>query len=321
MNSQSPPVPSGSPSPSRKLHGFAVFAACCAFCLIIAGGLVTSNDAGLSVPDWPLSYGKLMPPMVGGIFYEHGHRMVATFVGMLTVILAIWISRAEKRAWVRMLGWIVLAGIILQGLLGGLTVLYFLPPAISMAHASLAQAVFCVLITLAVVTGTGWLSDRPEAGKTGSAGLRRLSLSLVAAIYVQLILGAGTRHNAIGATPHVVGAVIILCGVFWIVVFTGRHFTWEWRRRTYALLGVVLAQSLLGVVTLLVKMGDVDAPQPTPQRVWSATSHVALGALLLALSLVFALRVHRHFRAGGLREQPMAGLKGALPNSGSLSNG
>src|ERR1700680_530742 len=89
-------LPTAQP-PNRNVHRFALFTACCTFLLLIAGALVTSNDAGLSVPDWPLSYGSLTPPMVGGIFYEHGHRMMAAFVGLLSIALAIWLWRAEPR--------------------------------------------------------------------------------------------------------------------------------------------------------------------------------------------------------------------------------
>ena len=104
---------------NRALHGFAVFTACCTFLLIIAGALVTGNDAGLAVPDWPLSYGSLTPPMVGGIFYEHGHRMVASFVGFLTIILAIWLwKNDDPRPFVRKLGWIALMVVVTQGILG-----------------------------------------------------------------------------------------------------------------------------------------------------------------------------------------------------------
>ena len=128
------------------LHAYAVFTAFCTFLLIIAGALVTGNDAGLSVPDWPLSYGKLMPPMVGGIFYEHGHRMVAATVGLLTVVLAFWLWRAEPRRWVRRLGWVALATVVAQGVLGGITVLFYLPVAVSVAHACLAQIFFCLVV-------------------------------------------------------------------------------------------------------------------------------------------------------------------------------
>ena len=104
------------PVRNRALHGFAVFTACCTFLLIIAGALVTGNDAGLAVPDWPLSYGSLTPPMIGGIFYEHGHRMVASFVGFLTVILAFWLWKKDDRPFVRRLGWIALAVVVTQGI-------------------------------------------------------------------------------------------------------------------------------------------------------------------------------------------------------------
>ncbi len=109
------------------LHRFAVFTAACTFLLLVAGALVTSNDAGLAVPDWPLSYGSVAPPMVGGIFYEHSHRVMATFVGILTIVLAVWLWRSEPRRWVRRLGLIALGAVIAQGVLGGLTVVFFLP--------------------------------------------------------------------------------------------------------------------------------------------------------------------------------------------------
>src|SRR5216117_3362962 len=112
---------------NRWAYRFCAALAGCTLFLIFVGGLVTSTESGLSVPDWPLSYGRLMPPMVGGIFYEHGHRMVATSVGILTVILAVGLYRREKRAWVRRLGYGALAAVVLQGVLGGLTVLFLLP--------------------------------------------------------------------------------------------------------------------------------------------------------------------------------------------------
>src|SRR5690348_15543787 len=110
--------------PRQNVHRFAVFTAACTFILLIAGALVTSNDPGLSVPDWPLSYGSLAPPMVGGIFYEHGHRMIASFVGLLSIVLAVWLWRAEarnpagpranKKGWLRWLGVAALGAVVAQ---------------------------------------------------------------------------------------------------------------------------------------------------------------------------------------------------------------
>src|SRR6201989_2353124 len=141
---------------NRGLNRFAIFVACATFFLIIAGALVTSHDAGLATPDWPLSNGQVFPKMVGNLFWEHGHRMVATTVGLLTIVLMIYILVKEKRDWVRKLGIFALLAVIAQGLLGGLTVKLMLPLAVSSAHATLAQLFFCTTVSLAVVTSPSW---------------------------------------------------------------------------------------------------------------------------------------------------------------------
>ena len=129
--------------------------------LVAAGGMVTSTGSGLAVPDWPTTYGYSMfsfplAKMVGGIFYEHGHRLIATTVGMLTIGLVIWLWRVEPRRWVRRLGLAALGVVILQGVLGGITVLFFLPDAISISHAGLAQIFFCLTVAIALVTSPTW---------------------------------------------------------------------------------------------------------------------------------------------------------------------
>ncbi|MGH7565333.1 MAG: COX15/CtaA family protein, partial [Gemmatimonadota bacterium] len=135
----------------------------CTFLLLLAGGMVTSTGSGLAVPDWPLSFGRVMPAMEGGVLYEHGHRMVATFVGALIVVEALWLWRAEPRRWVRMLGWIALGGVIVQGILGGLTVLLGLPDPVSVSHAALAEIVFGITVTIAVARSRSWLAGGPAA--------------------------------------------------------------------------------------------------------------------------------------------------------------
>src|SRR5258708_15167279 len=112
---------------NEALHRYVVFTASCTFVLLIAGALVTSNDAGLSIPDFPLAYGSLTPPMVGGIRYEFTHRVIATCLGLLTIGLAAWLSQSQKRSSVRWLGWAALGGVIAQGILGGMTVRMFHP--------------------------------------------------------------------------------------------------------------------------------------------------------------------------------------------------
>ncbi len=181
----------------KNLHRFTLFTSVCTFFLLIAGGMVTSTGSGLAVPDWPLSYGKLMPPMIGGIFYEHGHRMVASFVGLLTVILTVWIVKVEKRQWVKKLAIAALASVILQGLLGGLTVKLMLPTEVSAAHATLAQLFFCMVCSLSLFTSPWWLSgeERKNSLEMSSLPPIKSSTLLVVVIFIQLILGALVRHT------------------------------------------------------------------------------------------------------------------------------
>ena len=310
---------SSSPVENPWLHRYICFTACCTFLLIIAGGLVTSNDAALAVPDWPLSFGKWMPEMVGGVFYEHGHRMAATFVGMLTVILAIWISVKEPRLWVRRLGWAALAVVIAQGLLGGITVLYFLPPSVSMAHASLAQGFFCIIVTLAVVTGAKWLRERRRPEASDLPSLRKGAIIIVAAVYLQLILGAGYRHNALGIAPHIVGALVVLLTSLWLCWRAVIHHPKEWGKHAALLTGLVISQFALGIATFFIKKIRLDFPQPTPQYVWSSTAHVALGALVLAVSLLFALRIHRRYSHSASEPSELMA-RGVTRKGGALSH-
>src|SRR5215472_896874 len=180
------------------LHRYAVVWSFCTLFLVIAGGLVTSNDAGLSVPDWPLSYGRLMPAMEGNIFYEHGHRMVATTVGLLTVGMAFWLMWAERRRWLRNLGWIALAAVVAQGVLGGMTVIFLLPKPVSIGHACLAQLFFSTTVAIVLFTSEGWRREPEIVTDSDSPSLRTLALAAPVAILIQLILGASARHQAIG---------------------------------------------------------------------------------------------------------------------------
>ena len=168
--------------------------------LVFIGSLVTSTGSGLAVPDWPLSYGMLFPPMVGGILYEHGHRMAAAAVGLLVVIQALVLSWRESRRWVRVLAWLAVAVIMIQGGLGGLTVLLLLPTPISMTHAVLAQSLLLLLVYLAYTQSHEWQArgsgSEPEGG--GKRSLPVAAAVLVAAVYLQLLLGALMRHTESG---------------------------------------------------------------------------------------------------------------------------
>jgi cytochrome c oxidase assembly protein subunit 15 len=294
----------------KGLHYFAVTLALSTFFLLIVGALVTSNNAGLSVPDWPLSHGQLMPEMVGGVFYEHGHRMVATTVGFLTIVLNIWLWRVERRSWVRRLGLVALATVVVQGVLGGMTVLYFLPPPISVMHASTAALFFCLTITLALVTAPGWVDSSrtliqrcQELLADGNSGLK-LALCNVLAVYVQYILGATVRHSgtvegtkgAVLVTStlvvHILGAALLTA----LILFVSRALLKRVKDRRiaqlmYLQLGLLLTQLLLGLGAYWVRIDPAAQVQPTGGRVLIATSHLAVGALLLATSLTTGLRM------------------------------
>ncbi len=300
------------------LHRYTKLLAASSLLLITAGGLVTSTGSGLSVPDWPNSYGYFMfsfplSQMVGGIFYEHGHRLIASTVGMMTIGLALWLTGAESRGWVRRLGWIALAAVILQGILGGITVLFFLPAPISISHAALAQTFFALVVSLAIFTSPGWREGygRDASVKRaiiGDLALRRLSLVTPAAMCLQILVGATMRHTGAGlAIPdfplafgrlippvwdggiaihfaHRVGAL----GVTALVVALTGHILAHWRSRTelarpaVLLLVVVGAQVLLGAWTVL-----------SERHVGVNSAHVAMGALLLVTAVGLALRVYR----------------------------
>jgi len=165
--------------------------------LIFVGAMVKSTGSGLAVPDWPLSYGMFFPPMVGGVFYEHGHRMVATVVGFFMLILAIWLGFREQRRWVRNLGYLALATVVIQGILGGVTVLLFLPTPISVIHGILAQ-IFFILTIIIAYSQSKERRKREYTRSDAQGNFLRIICVWTLLIFVQLILGAIMRHTESG---------------------------------------------------------------------------------------------------------------------------
>ena len=277
-----------------------MFIAFATFLLIVAGALVTSNDAGLSVPDWPTSFGSIykIPRMVGGVRFEHSHRMVAEFVGLLTVVLAIWLARSEKRRWVRILGWLAVGMVVAQGVLGGLTVLYFLPATISTAHAAVAQTFFCLSFCLALFTGRHWIEEVPQIESDDRRpSLFTLSMLSVAVLYVQLVLGGMFRHHGLSWWPHVMNAPAVAFVLGWTAVraLTVYSKIAAIRRPAVIMLSLLIAQLCLGFVAFLTRVAwGKDAVQPELPMVIATVSHVAVGALLLATTVVLAMQVWRH---------------------------
>jgi cytochrome c oxidase assembly protein subunit 15 len=293
---------------NKGLHRFTVFVTCATFFLIVAGALVTSHDAGLAAPDWPLSYGQVFPKMVGNLFWEHGHRMIATTVGFLTIILNIWLWRREPRAWVRKLGFAALLAVIAQGLLGGLTVKLLLPLWVSTAHACLAQLFFCTMVSLSVFTAPGWQRERETLEESGGLSVRHLCLASFVMIFAQLALGATLRHSATWdqhlptnlLLAHVTGAVLVTLMLGYTVMTTlRRHGKSVYLARPAKLAAIVLGlQLVLGVLTYLARRVSPDDPQPLNPMISLTVAHVACGALVLALTVILGLRAFHLLRAG-----------------------
>ena len=292
---------------SRGVHRFAVLVAGATFFLIIAGANVTSHDAGLAVPDWPLSFGKFFPQMVGNVFWEHGHRMIATGVGMLTIALALIIQFKERRTWVKRLGWAALAAVIAQGLLGGLTVKLLLPLAVSAAHATLAQLFFLITVSLAVFTSRSWI-EPPETviDDVDAPSTRSLTVLALVVILVQLVLGATLRHSATWdeelptglLLAHIGGAITVTL----VLGFTVTRVLRRYRTEKYIARPALLAGSLLliqlglGIAAYITRRASPSDPQPLTPMVAVTVAHVACGALVFAATIVLMLRVFRLMR-------------------------
>jgi cytochrome c oxidase assembly protein subunit 15 len=295
----------------RWLHRYTCLLAAATLLLITAGGMVTSTSSGLSVPDWPTTYGYQMfafplNRMVGGIFYEHGHRLIASAVGFLTIGLVVFLWRVEPRRWVRRLGWLALLAVIAQGVLGGLTVLFLLPDPISISHAGLAQIFFCLTVTLALVTSATWL--RPVRPPVDDRSLRTRMAWLTALVYVQVLLGATMRHTGAGLAiptfplafggllPPVWTAPIAIhfshrVGALVVTILALANITAIWRRHRdrpeltrpalLLLLEIAVQITLGGLVVLTARQPVIN------------TLHVATGALVLVTTLVLTLRTFR----------------------------
>ena len=294
---------------NRGLNRFAIVVACATFFLIIAGALVTSNAAGLATPDWPLSNGQVFPKMVGNLFWEHGHRMVATTVGMLTIVLMVYILFKEKRSWVRKLGVFALLAVIAQGLLGGLTVKLMLPLAVSSAHATLAQLFFCTTVSLAVFTSPSWIQAGTIEEEKGTLPLRYLCTAPLVTIFLQLIIGATLRHSATWdehlpvelVLAHIGGAlaVTIALGSASLAVLR-RHKDEKFLTRPAMMaLLLLLVQLSLGIAAFVTRLKSPDDPQPLNPMISITVAHVACGALVFVSTIVLTLRTYRILPARG----------------------
>ncbi len=293
---------------SAGLHRFALLTAGATLALIFVGGLVTSTGSALAVPDWPLSFGRFFPRMEGGVLYEHGHRMVAGAVALMTLALMAWTLKSERRVWVRRIAVAALALVVFQAVLGGLTVLLRLPLAIAVAHAGTAQAFFCLMVAMSLITGPRWESLPHLAPEPARPALPLLAATTAAVIYLQILIGAVMRHLGAGlAIPdfplsfgrlvppldstfvtinfaHRCGGALVALLAGWTAARVLRFHGEEpqLRRPALGMLVLLVLQVCLGALTVW-----------SGRAVLVTTLHVAVGAGVLASSLVLTLRSYR----------------------------
>jgi cytochrome c oxidase assembly protein subunit 15 len=285
-------MPANSIETPRGVYRFAVATSACTVLLLMAGALVTSNDAADSVPDWPLAYGKLIPPLIGGIRFEYTHRVIAGIVAILTFALAIWLSRAAVKPLARVLGWTALVLVLAQAGLGALRVKEFHPILSATAHATLAQIFFITLVGLSLYLSPWWRQG--HAGLDDSRSSRAVSVTICTTLVIlaQLVMGAAFRHGAFGIDPHLVGAGVVTVMVVW----AGKAAKARFRGSPDVRRGVALLHSFFGLQILLgfaawwaVAILARDMSQPTLLYVILTVAHVLGGALTLAASVLLTL--------------------------------
>jgi heme a synthase len=278
-------------------HRLAVLLACATFPLLFIGGLVTSLGAGLAVPDWPTTFGYNMffypwSKMIGGIFYEHSHRLMASSVGLLTIALVLTFWFHERRSWLRWLGAAALFLVIVQGVLGGLRVV-LLQHTLAILHACLAQIFFALTVSLVLFTSAEWRGPVQAASADGGR-LRRLATITTALIYLQIVFGALLRHTGERLDAHLLIAALVAVHVVLLMLRITRTQGERTRlaRPGYFLATLLLLQFVLGALSYAGKFTTM-LRWPIDVIVLLTTMHLIVGALMLATSLWITLKAYR----------------------------
>ena len=299
---------------SPWLHRVARLTAGATFLLIVIGGIVTSTESGLAVPDWPTTFGYNMflyplSEMVGGILYEHSHRLMGSLVGLLTVGLFIFVLVKDSRKWLKWLGLVALVAVIVQGVLGGLRVTQ-INRNFAIVHACLAQAFFALLCGIVWFTSREWWQDKIASVNGTAQKLRRLSLITTCLIYVQLIFGAILRHTGSRLDAHLLFAFLVALHIF-LLARRLLGTTDETQRiapsTMLLLLGLLVVQLMLGTGAFFAKLTAFGETFATALTVTITTAHVAVGALMLVSSFVLTLKIYRFTDASVAIDVPASG--------------
>jgi len=278
---------------NRGVHRLAVFVVAWTVLLLVFGALVTSNNAALSVPDWPKSFGTWFPSLrqlAGGAFFEHSHRVIAAVMGILTLVLAVQIWVKDSRMWMRWFGVIAVAGVVVQAVLGGEVVRQLLQYWLPVLHACFAQIMFAAVLGIAVFTSKWWIEERPHLADAGAPSMNTLAILNAGVIFLQVVLGAGFRHSEIPVWPHMAGALAVLATVTWAAVAMRKRFgdAPEMRRARLWLHSIFGLQFLLGFGAYWGRLAS-EKTGPTSATVWLTVTHTVVGALLFAFSIFVVL--------------------------------
>jgi cytochrome c oxidase assembly protein subunit 15 len=294
--------------------GFSAVAAFATFCLLVVGGFVTSEAAGLSVVDWPTSFGYNMflyplSRMTGGVYFEHAHRLFGSLVGLTTLVLTVHLFRVERRAWVRWFSVAALALVIVQGILGGLRVTGHFTSSTSpldtrpslllaVVHGVTGQLFFSMLVALSAFTSSTWISDRPATRTQAAASDRVLTVALVLALLVQLVLGALLRHLSKALLIHIsMAAAVTFIGVAAGARAAGLDRGQPVLQRLGKILLILLGvQVLLGIGALVARGLAAGAASPPAFKVVLTTAHQASGACLLGTAVLLLVWTRRLLR-------------------------
>jgi cytochrome c oxidase assembly protein subunit 15 len=280
------------------VHRFAVFVVLWTVLLFVAGALVTSNAAALSVPDWPKSFGTWFPSLrqlVGGAFFEHSHRVIAGVLGVLLLVETVVIWRNDKRKWLRWFALIAVGGVVVQSILGGEVVRRLLQYWLPVLHACFAQIMFGAILCLAVFTSKWWIAEHTQLQDRGGISIHTLALLNGIVMFVQVFLGAAFRHQYAAIWPHLVGSAAVLGVMIWTASVLRTRFE-DSPELTFGrtlLHSMVGMQILLGVAAYWSRLSTADAPQPMPVMVWLTVIHTVFGALVFAASILVILLCYR----------------------------
>ncbi len=300
---------------SPWLYRVAYLTAGATFLLIVVGGIVTSTESGLAVPDWPTTFGYNMflyplSEMEGGVLYEHSHRLMGSLVGLLTIALFVMLLVKDSRGWIKWLGFTAFIAVCVQGALGGLRVLLDGPEVAkfshnlaivhAIVHACLAQAFFALLCGICWFTSRDWIENQDQTEKAidnvSAKKLRRLSLITTCLIYVQLIFGAVLRHTGNRLDAHLLFAFLVTLHIFLLlrrIFSSGEEIQGIGQTLPLILFGLLAVQLILGTGAYITTLTSLSETVSALLTHIITTSHVAVGALMLVSSFVITLKIYR----------------------------